>query len=38
MKKHDKIALLVKTKLSSVTILISKALIDSSVSHKEFSF
>ena len=32
-KKHDKIA---KTKLTSIEFLISKALIDSNISHDEF--
>ena len=36
-KKHDKIVLLVKSKLNSVEILISKALIDSVISHYEFA-
>ena len=38
-KKHDKIVLLAKSKLNSIEVLISKALIDSSISHdvlKEF--
>ena len=35
-KKHDTIALLAKTKLSSIQILISKALIHSYISHDEF--
>ena len=34
-KKHDKVVLLAKTKLISIEILISKALIDSNVSHDE---
>ena len=34
-KKHDKVVLLAKTKLNSIEILISKALIDSNVSHDE---
>ena len=34
-KKHDKVVLLAKTKLSSIEVLISKALIDSNVSHDE---
>ena len=34
-KKHDKIVLLAKSKLKSVEVLISKALIDSSISHDE---
>ena len=35
-KKHDKIALLEKSKLNSIEVLISKALIDSNISHDEF--
>ena len=35
-KKHDKIVLLAKSKLNSGEVLISKALIDSNVSHDEF--
>ena len=35
-KKHDKIALLEKSKLNSIEVLISKALIDSYVSNDEF--
>ena len=35
-KKHDKIVLLAKSKLSSIEVLISKALIDSIISHDEF--
>ena len=35
-KKHDKIVLLAKSKLSSIQVLISKALIDSVISHDEF--
>ena len=35
-KKHDKIALLVKSKLNSIEVLIFKALIDSVISHDEF--
>ena len=34
-KKHDKIVLLAKTKLNSIDVLISKALIHSSISHGE---
>ena len=34
-KKHGKIVLLAKSKLNSIEVLISKALIDSNVSHKE---
>ena len=35
-KKHDKIVLLAKSKLNSIEVLISKALIDSNISHNEF--
>ena len=35
-KKHDKIILLAKSKLNSMEVLISKALIDSVISHEEF--
>ena len=35
-KKHDKIVLLAKSKLNSIKVLISKALIDSVISHNEF--
>ena len=35
-KKHDKIVLLAKSKLNSIEVLISKALIDSVTSHDEF--
>ena len=35
-KKHEKIVLLTKSKLNSLEILISKALIDSNISHEEF--
>ena len=35
-KKHDKIALLAKFKLNNKEVLISKALTDSVISHKEF--
>ena len=37
-KKHDKIVLLAKSKLNSIEVLISKALIDSNISHDEFVF
>ena len=37
-KKHDKIVLLAKSKLNSIEVLISKALIDSVISHDEFVF
>ena len=35
-KKYDKIALLAKSKLNSIEVLISKALIDSNIIHDEF--
>ena len=35
-KKHDKIVFLAKSKLNSIEVLISKALIDSVISHNEF--
>ena len=35
-KKHDKIVLLAKSKLNSIEVLISKALINSVISHDEF--
>ena len=35
-KKHNKVLLLVKSRLNSIEVLISKALIDSNVSHDEF--
>ena len=35
-KKHDKIVLLGKSKLHSIEVLISKALIDSVISHDKF--
>ena len=35
-KKHDKIVLLANSKLNSIEVLISKALIDSNISHDEF--
>ena len=35
-KKHDKILVLGKDKLKTIKILISKALIDSYISHDEF--
>ena len=34
-KKHGKIVLLAKSKLNSIEVLISKALIDSNTSHKK---
>ena len=37
-KKHDKIVLQPKSKLNSIEILISKALIDSVISHDEYVF
>ena len=33
---HDKIALLAKSKLNNIEVLISKALIDSNISHDEY--
>ena len=35
-KKHDKILMLAKSKLSSIETLVSQALIDMEISHKEF--
>ena len=35
-KKHDKMVLLAKTKLNSIEVLISKALIHSNISHDDF--
>ena len=35
-QKHDKIVLLVKSNLNNIEVLISKALIDSNISHDEF--
>ena len=35
-KKHDKIFMLAKSKLNSIEILISQALIDMDISHEEF--
>ena len=35
-KKHDKTVLLAKSKLNSIGVLISNALIDSIISHNEF--
>ena len=35
-KKHDKIVLLAKSKLNGIEILISKAIIDSVITHDEF--
>ena len=37
-KKHDKIVLVAKYKLSTIKVLISKALINSNISHDEFDF
>ena len=34
--KHDKIVLLAKSKLNNIKVLISKALVDSVISHDEF--
>ena len=36
-KKHDKILMLAKSKLSSIETLISQALIDMEISHEEFN-
>ena len=36
MKKQGKILMLTKTKLNSIETLISKAIIDMEISHKEF--
>ena len=36
-KKHDKIPMLAKSKLNSIETLVSQALIDMEISHKEFS-
>ena len=36
-KKHNKIVLLAKNKLNVLEVLISKALIDSNISHDEFA-
>ena len=35
-KKHDKIVLLAKRRLNSIEVLISKALMDSNISHEGF--
>ena len=35
-KKHDEIVLLARSKLNSIGVLISKALIDSNIIHNEF--
>ena len=37
-KKHDEIVLLAQSKLNRIEFLISKALIDSNISHDEFIF
>ena len=37
-KKHDKTVLLAKSRLNSIEVLISKALLDSNISHDEFFF
>ena len=36
-KKHDKLVFLAKTTLNTIEFLISKALIDSSITHDEFA-
>ena len=36
-KKHDKRVLLAKTKLNTIVVLISKALVDFNISHDEFA-
>ena len=36
MKKHDEIVLLAKAKLSCIEVLVSKAKVDSSITHNEF--
>ena len=36
-KKHDKILMLAKSKLNNIESLISRALIDMEISHKEFT-
>ena len=36
-KKHDKILMLAKSKLDSIETLVSQALIDMEISHKEFN-
>ena len=35
-KKHDKVIMLAKSKLNSIEILISQALIDMDISHEEY--
>ena len=35
-KKHDKVLMLVKSKLNSIETLISQAIIDMEISHEEF--
>ena len=37
-KKHDNLVLLVKTKLNTIEVQISKALIDSYINHDEFVY
>ena len=37
IKKHDKIELLAKIKLNCIDVLISKVLVDSYISHDDFS-
>ena len=37
-KKHDKLVFLAKSKLNRIEFLISKSLIDSSITHDEFFF
>ena len=37
MKKHDKILMLAKSKLSSIETLVSQALIDMEIGHEEFN-
>ena len=36
-KKHDKILILAKSKLDNIETLVSQALIDMEISHKEFT-
>ena len=36
MEKHDKVLMLAKSKINSIGTLISQALIDMDVNHKEF--
>ena len=35
-KKHDKVLMLAKSKLNSIETLVSQALIDMEISHKEY--